>query len=118
MDSCSSGDQSVLTYTRDSLFPYAGLPFKWRVIAQNYQGDSVESELIRILAAEVPSTPLTPEKVAADKSFITTRWLAPEFNGGVLIEYYSVYVKPKGGSFTLSLVLTDLADLVYTEIIP
>jgi hypothetical protein len=28
-----------------------------------------------------------------------------------------VYVKPKGGSFTLSLVLTDLSDLVYTEII-
>ena len=28
-----------------------------------------------------------------------------------------MYVKPKGGSFTLSLVLTDLSDLVYTEII-
>jgi hypothetical protein len=94
------------------------MPFKWKIIAQNYQGDSIESDLIRILAAEVPDSPLAPEKVAADKTFITIRWLAPEFDGGVFIENYSVYVKEQGGSFILKQVLTDLSDLVYTENVP
>jgi hypothetical protein len=56
-------------------------------------GDSIESDLVRILAAEVPAAPLVPEKVAADKTFITIRWLAPTFTGGAPIESYSVYVK-------------------------
>lgn len=97
---------------------YAGLPFKFKVVAQNYIGYSVESESIRILAAEIPSAPLAPEKVAADKTFITIRWQAPSSTGGVPISSYQVYVKPEGGSFTLSQTLTDLSDLVYTETIP
>lgn len=81
-------DETVLTYTRDELQAYSGLPFKWKVIAVNYQGDSLESDSIRILAAEVPAAPLKPEKVAADKTFITVRWEKPNFNGGVPIESY------------------------------
>jgi hypothetical protein len=100
------------------LFPYSGLPFKFKVIAINYQGSSIPSSSIRILAAEIPSAPVAPMKVAAGKTFITVRWLASNFTGGVPIIHYNIYVKPQGGSFILAAVITDFSDLVFTQIVP
>jgi len=107
-------DETVLIYKRDQLDPYAGLPFKFRVLALNYIGYSEPSGSVRILTAEVPGMPSSPERVASDRTFITIRWQAPSYTGGVQIEAYDVYVKPEGGSFVSQLTLTDLSDLVFT----
>jgi len=57
-------------------------------------------------------------KVAADKTFITIRWLASNFTGGVPISNYNVYVRPQGGSYILAAVITDFSDLVFTQNVP
>lgn len=92
---------------------YAGLPFKFQIVAENDQGSSPASDWIRILAAETPSAPSTPTKVEASKTHIQIRWQAPSSNGGVIIDYYSVYVKPEGESYTIVAKDTDMFDLRY-----
>ena len=64
----------TLQYTRSGLNAYAGLPFKFKVVADNDQGSSAASDSVRILAATVPSAPSAPVKVEADKTTIKVRW--------------------------------------------
>jgi hypothetical protein len=61
-------DASTFEFTRYGLNPYAGLPFKFKVVADNNQGSSPESDSVRILAAEIPSTPGNPVMVEQSKT--------------------------------------------------
>jgi hypothetical protein len=70
-------DASTLFYTRGGLSPYAGMPFKFQLIAVNYQGNSLPSSSVRILAAVVPDAPAAPLQVSASKTQITIRWNPP-----------------------------------------
>jgi hypothetical protein len=102
-------------FSRTGLNPYAGLPFKFKVIADNDQGSSPESDLVRILAADYPSAPGTPYKFDGTKSQITIRWTSPVNNGGVIIDRYNVYVKPNGESYTIEHTHLDMFNLEFTR---
>jgi hypothetical protein len=87
-------------------------------MALNYQGFSVASESIRILAAEVPDAPGTPTKVDSDKTFITIRWTEPVYTGGVPVESYNVFARPNSDAYELITLHTDLSNLSYELTIP
>ena len=89
------------------------MPFKFQVIATNYQGQSLPSASVRILAAVVPDAPASPILVSASKTQITIRWNPPTQQGGVPVESYNIYSTPAGGAFTLSGTVTDLSDLSF-----
>ena len=114
-----STDANTLAYTKGALGLYAGQPFKFKIQAVNYQGISVASDSVRILAAEVPNSPGTPTKVEASKAHITIRWTLSTYNGGVPIETYKVYAKTQGAaSYDHVHTVTELADLSYTLSVP
>lgn len=113
-----STDAGTLAYTKGGLSPYAGLPFKFKVMAQNYQGYSGESDSIRILAAEVPGAPGAPTKVESSKTYIKIRWTASTYNGGVPIESYGIYARPNSDAYQLMTTLTELSDLSYVMSVP
>jgi hypothetical protein len=112
-----STTSTVLTYTKGGLSPYAGQPFKFRVLAQNFLGFSNASDSVRILAASVPGVPGTPTKVESTKDYLKIRWTAPSFNGGVPIDAYSVYGTVKNGVYQKLTTTGDLGDLSYKFII-
>jgi hypothetical protein len=92
---------------------YSGLPFKFKVIAENRQGSSKPSLATRILAAAVPTPPGAPINVDSQKSYILIRWTPPTNSGGILINFYSVYLKPDGESYTIVKNITNIAELSY-----
>lgn len=100
---------------RTGLELYSGQPFKFKVIASNYQGDSQASDSVRILAAEVPSAPPQPTKESQSKTAVSIRWTQTTYNGGVPIESYNIYVKIGDTSYVLTTTHTDLIDLSYTH---
>jgi len=110
----TTSSMTVITYKRDNLSQYAGLPFRFKLQAQNYIGYSTPSDYIRILVADVPSAPAAPFKVASGKTFITIGWTAPLLNGGKPVISYNIYVRPPGGSYTLAQVHLNLTSFIYT----
>lgn len=64
-----------------------GLWYTFRVSAINAIGEGVYSESIAILAAEVPTAPLTPTLVSQTETQIVIRWIAPHDGGSPIRDY-------------------------------
>jgi hypothetical protein len=94
------------------------LPFKFKVVAENYQGYSLESDSIRILAAEVPNAPAAPFKEESSKVHIKIRWQASTYTGGVPIESYKIYARPGADAYQHMTTVTELSDLSYVLTVP
>ena len=79
---------TTLTYTATSLTQ--GATYKFKVKARNIYGDSVYSETVTVLAAQVPAQPVTPVTTWIPDIVVVT-WVAPD-DGGSPITGYKVTI--------------------------
>ena len=68
-------------------------------MASNFIGDSMNSNSVRILAAELPNAPILPTLTSQSKTTIIIRWVPSTYNGGVPILSYNVYVMKAVGAY-------------------
>jgi hypothetical protein len=74
--------------------------YTFRVTAINSIGEGPQTDSIPILAAQVPTAPLTPELHLQTPSQIVLKWQAP-YNGGSVIRDYNVLIDSVGiGEYT------------------
>ena len=80
-----------MTYTKTGVT--AGLSYQFRVYARNNVGLSDVSTAISIIAATVPSIPLSLLRDSAntDSTQVTFTWSAPSSNGGTSVLDYTIY---------------------------
>ena len=81
-------DQTTLTYTETGMT--TGELYKWRIVAVNVVGNSIETPELDVYAAVKPETPLTPTSSSADQTSITIDWIAP-YNGGSGLTEHIIY---------------------------
>ena len=60
----TSSDASTFTYTRSGLT--SGETYQFKVVAVNFIGESIASDILSVIAATVPLQPEAPTKVSAD----------------------------------------------------
>jgi len=74
-----SFDSHTLNYSAVGLV--TGLPYRFKLIAKNINGYSVESDVTTLFACLRPSDLGTPEKIATTKTSITIKFKEPLSNG-------------------------------------
>jgi hypothetical protein len=71
------------------------------VLAKNVVGNSAFSNIVKVVAALVPSKPPTPTQYTADTSQITIRWTAASPNGSAITKYNVYWDAGYGTTYTL-----------------
>jgi hypothetical protein len=79
------------------------------VRAVNAAGDSPDSPVHSILAADVPAAPLAPYKLSADITKIKVGWVAPTVTGNSALTGYKLYYN--GGGSGSPILATPLAEV-------
>jgi hypothetical protein len=103
-----SGTSATQAFTQISVV--AGTTYKFMVSAVNSIGESLQSDTVAMIAAEVPSAPQVPTKVSANQSQVTITWQAPFQENGSPVTTYSVYMD--GAKVTSD---PGVAGLTYTQ---
>jgi hypothetical protein len=88
---------TTLTYTATSLTQ--GATYKFKVKARNIYGDSVFSETVTILAAQVPAQPVTPVTTWIPNIVVVT-WVAPDDGGSPITGYKVTIVENDGVTYS------------------
>ena len=92
----------------------AGQMYDFKVRAVNAAGDSPDSPVHSILAADVPAAPDAPFKLNADITKIKVGWTAPTVNGNSPLTGYKLYYN--GGGSGNPILANSLADLEANEL--
>jgi hypothetical protein len=80
---------SILEYTLNAPDIQAGLEYSFAVAAYNSVFESSPSNIVKIIAALVPSKPDPPVRTGSARTAVTFSWNAPH-DGGVPITSYIV----------------------------
>jgi hypothetical protein len=93
----TNSNLSNLVYSKDTGI-VGGAVYEFKIVALNIVGQSNASPSLAVLAAEPPSEPLNLVKFIADKSSISVRWEAPDYDGDSAIQSYNLYWDNATGS--------------------
>lgn len=63
-----------------------GLYYTFRVLARNAYGESLWSETVTILAAQIPDAPISPATFF-DEPNVVAYWTAPDARGSAILGY-------------------------------
>lgn len=90
-----------------------GSTYRYKLIATNAVGDSVNSaQSAGIIAAVKPDPPTSLARVYSDASMITIQWSAPSDNGGTPVtDYHVVWDYGSGGASFVQIAATTAGTL-------
>jgi len=88
----------------------AGLEYQFFVVAFNFAGESGDSPVLTVKAADPPTKPDAPYKIFADTGTIQVGWVAPSSNGNAALIGYKLYWNGGGAGPLLATPLLDTAD--------
>lgn len=91
-------------YTATSLS--VGVTYSFKVQARNEFGYSLDSLVVEILAAEVPSKPLAPV-TSFNRETITVDWVAPSSQGSPILYYTVLFRESDLTTYSLELITCD-----------
>jgi hypothetical protein len=92
-------------YTAQNLI--TGLPYRFRVVAVNINGDSIFGDNFQIYACLKPRNVLPPFKIGTTKTSISIEWTEPDSNGCPILGF-EIY-RDTGNSDSLSIIVDPLA---------
>ena len=100
MDDGHGGEFNFVGHTNSPQFSMgdlrSGLPYRFRILAENSEGRSQWSvPCVAQTAATPPLPPPAPIKDASTHSSISISWRPPEYDGGVPLTGYQVEIHPK-----------------------
>lgn len=109
-----SSGTTTTSRTVSGLFP--GVTYRFVVQARNLVGLSEYSDIVDILAAQVPDAPTDLQNIAASTNAnqISIRWVAPSFDGGNAIIDYRLWSDDATGT-TFSVLEESLTVLQYVH---
>lgn len=93
-----------------------GVTYTFRVEARNLVGFSAYSDVLQVLAAQIPDAPTDLVTVPAITTAhqIGLAWVAPVFSGGSAVLDYAVWFDDATNGVTFTEFASGLTDLSYT----
>ena len=96
-------ESNILTRNYDAKSLQVGVTYRFRIQARSIFGYSLSSQVVSILAAQIPDQPVAPITIF-NRDFVKIDWLAP-FAQGSPITSYKIYVRESDSvSFSLELI--------------
>ncbi len=89
---------SIVSVTKAGLT--TGLPYRFYVIAENFIGQSIPSNIATVYSCTAPRNLPRPTRGTITETSVELFWSAPQDDGGCLITSYSIFRNDAGtGSF-------------------